>query len=174
MKLLVIRHAPAEDREIFASTGEPDEARPLTEYGRKKMRKAAQGLNAVMPYVDVLATSPLVRCRETAQIISDAYSGLEILEAPVLTPGHTPEKVTAWLKTQKKHGVIAIVGHEPDLGRVVSWLLTGHKKSILDFKKGSACLLDFSDAASVKVAQGKARLIWMLHPAQLRALRARG
>jgi len=174
MKLLLIRHAPAEDREIFASTGEPDEARPLTDYGRKKMRKAAQGLNAMMPYVDLLATSPLTRCVETAQIISEAYSGLEILEAPVLAPGHTPEKVTAWLKTQKKHGVIAIVGHEPDLGRVVSWLLTGRKKPILDFKKGSACLLDFSDTASTKIAHGKARLIWMLHPAQLRALRARG
>ena len=69
----------------------------------------------MMPYVDLLATSPLTRCVETAQIISGAYNGLEILEAPVLAPGRTPEKVTAWLKTQKKHGVIAIVGHEPDL-----------------------------------------------------------
>lgn len=170
MKLLVIRHAPAEDREIFASTGEPDEARPLTDYGRKKMRKAAQGLNAVMPYVDLLATSPLTRCVETGQIISEAYSGLEILEAPVLAPGHAPEKVTAWLKTQKKHGVIAIVGHEPDLSRVVSWLLTGRKKPILEFKKGAACLLEFSE----NIAHGKAHLAWMLTPAQLRALRVRG
>ncbi len=173
MKLLVIRHAPAEDREVFASTGEPDEARPLTDYGRKKMRKAAQGLNVVMPYIDVLATSPLARCMETAQIISDAYSGLEILEAPVLAPGHTPEKVLTWLKTQKKHGSVAIIGHEPELSRIVSWLLTGRKKPITDFKKGAACLLNFSGTASTKMAHGKAQLSWMLSPSQLRALRGR-
>lgn len=167
MKLLVIRHAPAEDREIFASTGEPDEARPLTDYGRKKMRKAARGLNMAMPYIDLLATSPLTRAVETARIIADAYSGLEIIEAPVLAPGHSPEKALAWLKTQKKHGTVAIIGHEPDLGRLVSWSVTGRKKTIMDFKKGAACLLEFQE----NIAHGKAQLIWLLHPAQLRALK---
>lgn len=166
MKLLIIRHALAEDREIFATTGEPDESRPLTDAGRKKMRKAARALNAMLPYVDLVATSPLARAAESAQIFADAYGELKIAEVKPLAPGHTPESVLTWLKTQKKADTIALIGHEPDLGRLVSWLLTGKKKSILELKKGAACLLEFADTPG----HGKATLLWALAPAQLRRL----
>ncbi|MEQ6341140.1 MAG: phosphohistidine phosphatase SixA [Gammaproteobacteria bacterium] len=166
MKLLVIRHAPAEDREIFATSGEPDEARPLTDIGRKKMRKAARGLHAVIPQIDLLATSPLVRAAETARIIADAYGRLTAVEVQELAPGHAPESVLSWLRTQKGHDTVAVVGHEPDLGHLVSWLLTGKKQPFIEFKKGAACLIEFPNG----IVQGKAILIWALAPSQLRTL----
>ena len=53
MKLLVIRHAIAEDRDEFAYTGRPDAERPLTKQGRERMRRAAAGLAAEAPRIDV-------------------------------------------------------------------------------------------------------------------------
>ncbi|MBI2778203.1 MAG: histidine phosphatase family protein [Gammaproteobacteria bacterium] len=166
MKLLILRHAPAEDREIFATTGEPDESRPLTDIGRKKMRKATRGLHGVVPQIDLLATSPLIRAAETARIIGDAYGGLTVAEAQELAPGHAPESVLSWLKTQKGHDTVAVVGHEPDLGHLVSWLLSGKKQPFIELKKGAACLIEFPNG----IVQGKAILIWALAPSQLRAL----
>ncbi len=166
MKLLILRHAPAEDRGIFATTGEPDDIRPLTDIGRKKMRKAARGLHGVIPQIDLLAASPLARAAETAQIIGDAYGRLTATEVQELAPGYAPESVLSWIKTQKGHDIVAVVGHEPDLGHLVSWLLTGKKQPIIEFKKGAACLIEFPNG----IVQGKAMLIWALTPSQLRAL----
>src|SRR5262245_49797749 len=60
MHLLVVRHAIAEDKDVFARTGRSDDLRPLTDDGRAKMRRAADGLRSVAPEVDLVATSPLV------------------------------------------------------------------------------------------------------------------
>ncbi|HEX4469200.1 MAG TPA: phosphoglycerate mutase family protein, partial [Gemmatimonadaceae bacterium] len=72
MDLLVIRHAIAEDKERFAASGRNDDLRPLTEEGRSKMRRAAQGLRTVVGRIAHLASSPLVRARETAEIVAPA------------------------------------------------------------------------------------------------------
>ena len=61
MRLLLIRHAIAEEREDFARTGKDDGLRPLTDDGRKKMKQAARGLRGLVPDIDLLATSPLTR-----------------------------------------------------------------------------------------------------------------
>ena len=66
MKLLLVRHAIAEEREEFERTGEPDDQRPLTSEGRKKMKRAAAGLGELVNKVDILATSPLARAQQTA------------------------------------------------------------------------------------------------------------
>ena len=61
MDLLVIRHAIAEDREVFAGTGKDDSLRPLTDRGRERMQEGARGLVRLVDRLDVLATSPLTR-----------------------------------------------------------------------------------------------------------------
>ncbi|MBK9951473.1 MAG: histidine phosphatase family protein [Candidatus Competibacteraceae bacterium] len=65
MKLLLVRHAIAEDAESDGFAGGADARRPLTEAGRKKMRKGANRLRSQLERIDVLACSPLVRARET-------------------------------------------------------------------------------------------------------------
>ena len=67
MKLLLVRHAIAEDAESFAVTGGTDALRPLTEVGRRKMRKGTNRLRTQIDRIDVLACSPRVRARETAE-----------------------------------------------------------------------------------------------------------
>lgn len=165
MKLIVIRHAAAMDRVEFARTCADDGLRPLTRTGRRSMRKAARGLRSIAS-IDILATSPLTRAIETADEISDAC-GVPSVEIPELVPSRRPAALLRWLARQPEDATVAIVGHEPHLGQLVSWLLTGLDESFIVFKKGAACLLDFPDG----VGAGKAKLSWMLTSRQLRRMR---
>jgi phosphohistidine phosphatase len=56
MRLLVVRHAAAEDKDEFARAGRSDDLRPLTADGKRDMREAARGLRNVVPKLDLLAT----------------------------------------------------------------------------------------------------------------------
>ena len=72
MDLLIIRHAIAERREVFAQAGEADSARPLVAKGRKRMKQVVRGLKGLVPTIDVLATSPYLRAAQTAEIVAAA------------------------------------------------------------------------------------------------------
>jgi phosphohistidine phosphatase len=165
MKLLLIRHAIAEEREEFAKTGKDDQLRPLTDEGRKKMKQVARGLQQIVPEIDLLATSPLTRAAQTGAIVDTVYGGLKEVEIEELSPESTPNDFLRWLRKQKA-ACVAAVGHEPSISLILSWLLTGSERRIFAFRKGSACLLDFPD----EVGAGTATLVWALTPAQLREL----
>lgn len=165
MRLLVVRHAAAEDKDEFARTGRSDDLRPLTSDGKRDMREAARGLRNVVPNIDVLATSPLVRAIETAEILGTTYEREPVVVA-ALRPESPYDHVARWARTHAKKGVVVIVGHEPHLSGLVSWLLAGASASFVDLKKGAACLLEIEDAP----AAGSAMLLWSVTPRQLRAL----
>src|SRR5688572_7568417 len=164
MRLLVIRHAVAEERDAFAVTGQPDAQRPLTDDGRKKMKAAARGLKGIVPKLNVLATSPLLRAAQTAEIVSREYGGVESRTVEELSPERRPDELLGWLRSHQLGDTVAIVGHEPHLGFLVGWLLTGRNDSFVDFKKGGAALLEFDDPPS----GGNAVLSWALPPRLLR------
>ena len=166
MHLLIVRHAIAEDRESFATSGQDDSLRPLTKEGRKKMRASAPGLRSAAPAVDVLATSPFVRAVETADIVAAAFRRPATHTVDALTPERSPSDFVDWMHTLQGADVVAVVGHEPHLGRLVSWLTSARKQPFLELKKGGACLLDLGSAP----APGTARLLWMLTPKQLRRI----
>ena len=166
MRLLMIRHAIAEDRDAFAKRGRPDDERPLTDDGREKMRQAARGLRGVVKVVDLIGTSPLVRAVQTAEIVSDTYDGVETVAVPALEPSSELSAMMRFLRSAEKLRVVAIVGHEPHLGRLASWLVSGRDHPFVVFKKGGICLLEFEETPR----EGGALLHWALAPAQLRAL----
>ena len=165
MKLLIIRHAIAEDREDFARTGKDDSLRPITDEGKKKMKQAARGLRTLVPDIDLLATSPLTRAAQTAAVLDSVYGGLREVEITELAPESSPVEFLSWLRKQAGDNV-AVVGHEPSISLIVSWLLTGTEKRLFSFRKGGACLLEFPG----EVGAGTASLLWALTPAQLREL----
>ncbi|MBL8260186.1 MAG: histidine phosphatase family protein [Candidatus Competibacteraceae bacterium] len=166
MKLLLIRHAIAEDGEAFAAAGGSDAQRPLTEIGRKKMRKGANRLRAQVERIDLLACSPLVRARETAEIIARAYGDIPIVERPELDYSNPPEAVLAWLAQCAAETVVA-VGHEPQLSRLSGLLLSGESRGLIAFRKGGAALFELPQRA----AAGKSVLHWVLTAGQLRDLK---
>jgi phosphohistidine phosphatase len=170
MRLLVVRHAIARDRATFARSQQDDSARPLTPEGRRKMARGALGLKRIVPELAVLAASPYKRAFDTAEIIAEAYGGLGVERVSDLAPGGTLDRVVGWLADRHARGVVAIVGHEPDLSRLVCTLLVGANGPFLELGKGAACLLEFPGA----VAPGAATLDWFLGPKHLRRLAARG
>ena len=166
MNVLVIRHAIAEDRRRFARTGDDDGLRPLTPRGRRRMRVGARGLRRAVPEIELVATSPLTRAAQTAEIVAGVYRDLKVVKLPCLAPEAPVNALLKWLQERKHGATVALVGHEPDLGVFVSWMLTGLQESFIQMKKGGACLLELKE----QVRPGRARLVWSLAPAQLRSL----
>jgi phosphohistidine phosphatase len=164
--VLVVRHAIAEDAAEYARSHPDDAGRPLTAEGKKKMKRVAEALRTLVPEIQLLATSPFTRAVQTAEILGAAYDGLDHVVVPVLAPAQSAADVTSWLAGERRHDTVAIVGHEPGLGRVASWLLARSERSFIEIKKGAALLLSFPDA----VDAGAATLVWSLTPSQLRGL----
>jgi phosphohistidine phosphatase len=167
MQLLVIRHAIAQTRDEFA--GDDDALRPLTTEGRRQMQRAAKGLRRIVGDLDVLGSSPLLRAMQTADIVAEQFAGVDITTVEALEPQSALPAFVRWLRTQRGAGRVAVVGHEPHLGTLVTWLLTGIDEARVPLKKGGACLLDFASLPR----KGGAALHWALTPAMLRDLSRR-
>jgi phosphohistidine phosphatase len=166
MRLLIVRHAIAENRKTFARTGKKDALRPLTAHGRAQMRQASRGLRRILPSIDVVGTSPLRRTVQTAEILAAAYDHPRLVNVPALD--HSPDPLTfiSWLQNYRRKEVVAAVGHEMHLISLMSTLLSGRRGRFVLLEKGGACLLLFEGA----VRPGRAKLLWSLSPAHLRAL----
>ena len=166
MQLVMIRHGIAEDQKEFALTGRPDAQRPLTHEGVDKMKRGARGLREIVPEINLIATSPYVRAVETAKLVASAYKDVRIVIIHELVPTETGDAFVLWLRELKGVPVVAVVGHEPHLSKLASWLLTGHARSFIDFKKGAALAMEFEGAP----AGGSGVLLWSLMPRQLRQI----
>jgi len=164
MELLVIRHAVAEDQEEFAKTNQPDDLRPLTKAGIRRMQRAAKGLRRIAPRITVLATSPFTRATETADVVRDVLDSAPVVVLEELKPDAPFQALHEWLQHLDDGETVAIVGHEPHLSGFVSWLLTGKADPVVILKKGGVILLDAP-------RDGQAKIKWALTPAMLRKLR---
>lgn len=165
MNLVIVRHDIAEERDPGASA-QADAKRPLTREGRKRAGRAARGVAALLEKADLVASSPLVRALETARPIADEL-GLELQQVDALAPGARPAAVAEWLRTLGKVDTVVVVGHEPNLSELVTWLVSGLSTPWLELGKGGACLVELP----TRVAPGQGKLGWLLRPAQLRRLR---
>lgn len=165
MKLLVVRHATAADKDEFARTGKSDDLRPLTPAGKREMRDVARGIREVVPAIDTLATSPLVRAVQTAEILGEAYER-KLVSVEWLRPETHYEEFAQWARSHREKEVVVIVGHEPHLSGLVSWLLAASKRSLLELKKGAACLLEVEESSGAS----SATLLWSMAPKHLRAI----
>ena len=163
MRLLIVRHADAGDRDEFAKTGKPDELRPLSEKGRKQMKNAAEGLRLLVPRPDLIVTSPYTRAAQTATIVADAYERVEQEQSATLEPDAAPSDFEEWLNEQDTVDTVIVVGHEPHVGELTTWLMTGTRESHVEFKKGGACLLEFED----RVKKGAGVMRWLMGPKEL-------
>ncbi len=166
MQLLVIRHGIAEEVKTFAGTGMDDSRRPLTKDGKRKMKGVAAGLREIVETLDVIGASPLLRAQQTAEIVAKAYGDLAVSTVQALSPGSDPSGLVDWLAEHASAEVVAIVGHEPHLGMLVTWLMTGGRDSRVEMSKGGAALLDLSS----RVTTGSGTLQWLLTQSQLRSI----
>ena len=114
---------------------------------------------------DVILTSPLVRTRQTAEIVAAAFrSAPPIVNMASLVPGSPHNAIIEELSKQHRRHRIAIVGHEPGLGELAGRLTGGRRP--LEFKKGAVCRID---VAALPPA-GPGQLRWFLTPRILRKI----
>jgi len=118
MTLLFIRHSLAMEREEW--TGH-DFERPLTEKGIKRAKKFFKHIKKIYPEIDYIITSKAKRAKETAQILKHFYPDVTYEETSLLYPG--ADMVDLKQVINNKTGVVAIVGHEPDLSNFVKELM---------------------------------------------------
>jgi phosphohistidine phosphatase len=111
VRLFVVRHAEA-------APGEPDELRPLTEAGRAAARALAERL--AVEHVDAVLSSPLLRARETAEMIARA-AGVSPEPDDRLAPGATVEDLRGAVSGRGE--TVVSVGHQPDCGEIVFALI---------------------------------------------------
>jgi len=160
--LYVVRHAIAAERgDEF-----PDDAkRPLTAHGTSRFRKVAKGLAELDVEVDLVLSSPLVRARQTADILSQQLRGRPpVVETAALAPGGAYQDLLAELGRHARMGGIALVGHEPGIGEIAARLV-GCPNSF-EFRKGGVCRIDVEELPP----SAPGRLCWFAPPKLLAGL----
>jgi phosphohistidine phosphatase len=165
MQLLIVRHAIAykRDHQRWRDDGE----RPLSPGGKRQARKAAAGLKAFCAAPDRLLTSPLVRARQTAQILTAVAGWPRAVELPELRPD-APASALLRLLAKDRSNRVALVGHQPDLGYLIAACLLGDGGELsIDMKKNAVACVSFAGAPRA----GHAVLEWLATPRMLRALR---
>ncbi|MGF1492414.1 MAG: phosphohistidine phosphatase SixA [Microcoleaceae cyanobacterium] len=131
--LYLIRHGIADEPELHRT----DEERALTKEGDRKTRKVAQKLLDMGVSFDLILTSPLVRARQTAEILQATGLGKQLEESEILAPAG---QITQWLdwyysSESNQQKTIALVGHQPNLGNWAEILVWGEARGVLVVKK---------------------------------------
>jgi phosphohistidine phosphatase len=165
MELLIVRHAIAfeSDRQRWRDDG----ARPLSPAGIRRLRKAAAGLKEFSKTPTRVLTSPLVRARQTAQVLAEVAGWPRAEDAPELSPGGTARAVLTLLGRDRSK-VLAVVGHQPALGALLTACLLGEDGALsIEMKKNAVACVAFEGSPSA----GRAVLKWLATPRMLRGLR---
>jgi phosphohistidine phosphatase len=156
MDLYIIRHAWAAERDDLRWPN--DEERPLTDEGRERFAKFVARLAAVDFAPKLIASSPLVRCAETAQIIRKHAPGKpSVVFRDELRPGGQWESLLQWTAQQaREHDPIAWVGHAPDVSLLAAALI-GDGEATLRFAKGAVAAIRFDGP----IEPGQGELRWL-------------
>jgi len=170
MNLYLMRHG------IAVEAGDPsvthDSQRPLTNKGVKRMQRAARGLRRLGIDFDVILTSPILRARQTADIVA-ATLGMEsrLEELSGLAPESSIEHLLFGLTRYQDREHLLLVGHQPLLGQTLACLIDGGQGAKLEFnlRKGSLCRVEIAGPP----ANLPGVLHWLLTAKQLRLLAAR-
>jgi phosphohistidine phosphatase len=162
LELYLIRHGLAAQR---GDQYPDDSKRPLTSQGMARLKTEAKGLDALGVTFAQIVTSPLVRTRQTAEVLAESMkTKAPIANSDSLAPAGTPGAVMQELAKYAKKGSVALVGHEPNMGELAARLIGA--RAPLDFKKGAVCRIDFD----VLPPKGAGHLRWFITPKILRRL----
>jgi phosphohistidine phosphatase len=164
MNLYILRHA---------SAGEPrknpllDTKRPLDKEGKKHCLQLAHVLNALNIQFDLIVSSPLKRCLQTASLVGTEMGyEAQILHSTALAPDATLKDFQKLLRECSERENLLLVGHNPNLATFLGSLLVpnSNPEARIRLRKGSL--------ARVVLTRGPAILQGLLDPRTVRALYA--
>lgn len=159
INLYFVRHGIAADREEYTE----DAIRPLTSEGKRKSKQVAQQLFTLGVRFDLILTSPLVRARQTADILKAIGLSFQQEESTDLTPEGNIDSWLKWLQEWQNQGgsSLALVGHEPNLGEWTEILVWGEAKGNLLVKKAGVIGMQLPESGS---PIGRSLLFWLTPP----------
>ncbi len=163
MELYLLRHAIAAPH--GAAGYERDADRPLTAEGEKKMRRIAEGMQALDLSFDLILSSPFTRARQTAEITAKVFSAEKKLKFTdhLAVGGGTKVLIDELNGKYGSLDSILLVGHEPSLSQLISLLISGDAGLSITMKKGGLCKLTVE-----LLRHGRcATLEWLLAPGQM-------
>lgn len=159
MLLLLLRHGLAED--AGPATGYRDEPRALTPEGIARMRREARGMAALRLQPELILSSPLTRCLQTAEIVQEALGG-HLEDDPRLAPGMSLEDLADAISDRADPGRVVACGHEPSLSQAASELIGG---GTIELRKGGLAIIE---AEAVRPRRGRLKALYP--PSTLRRL----
>jgi phosphohistidine phosphatase len=162
MDVFVLRHGEAGNRQKLMVA---DTKRTLTEAGRKEVEEIAKRLSRLKLKPDRIITSPLVRARETAEIVAKVQASDKPEEWDELKPEGDRQQFYSKLSKLKSDSSAMIVGHEPYLSTMICEVI-GAPGGRLVLKKGGLARVRI-DSLSPRVA---GELRWLLSPGLLKKL----
>ena len=154
MKLCFLRHGEAD----WPNWDKPDDERPLTERGRKEMKRVVKFLQRLKFSADAILTSPLPRASQTAEIVAKRL-GIELKTEPALAHGFNVERLRR-LFAKVDADCIMVVGHEPEFSEVIKKLTGGEVK----LSKAGVALLEVNSGCTA------GELLWLFPPKFSKAL----
>jgi phosphohistidine phosphatase len=163
VELYLIRHGIAQ----VATDEIEDDARSLTKEGRRKTEKVAKRLLGLGLHFETIATSPLVRARQTAEILKATGLSSQIEECAELGfAGDISHWLENWLEPRKyaPNTPIALVGHEPCLSTWAEILIWGEARTALVLKKAGMIGIKLPETGS---PLGRSQMFWLTPPKYL-------
>ena len=127
MDLILWRHAEA----FEVRDAEDDLARALTPKGERQAQRMAEWLNQRLAHSTRILVSPALRCQQTAKAL-----GKKFKTANELAPDGNGEALLKSVRWPDASEPVLVIGHQPTLGLVASYLLTELPQS-LTIKKGA-------------------------------------
>jgi phosphohistidine phosphatase len=166
VEVLLVRHGIAAGRDDGRWPDDRD--RPLTPQGEERLARAARGLARIVQSVDVVFSSPLARAWRTAEILHEQLGWPEPASWSQLEPERSPAQTVLALGPHASAERVALVGHEPNLSEVASYLLagTGRRGVDLELKKGAVACLGVDGIPG----PGTGWLRWLATPRMLRSM----
>ncbi len=163
MNLYVMRHGEAEN---IGTQYSSDGVRPLTTNGRIRIERSTNGMINIGVNLDQIVSSPLVRARQTAEIVHDRLGVATDIEFSDDLPSGDIDGIVKTVSILGPLENVMLVGHEPILSRLISVLASGSPDTELNLEPGGLCKL----TVDTILAGQCATIDWFLAPSQLVSL----
>lgn len=165
MDLYILRHGKAQDH------GHPmgDHARDLTVVGAREVERIGDSMKALGINLDIVVTSPLIRAKRTAMIVTERMNLKKPVEWDELKPEMNLSLLYRRLSDIGVSSRILLVGHEPQLSELISDVMTGRKESYLNviLKKPGLAKLSMRVVTPNRL---EGDLLWLIPPKILRMI----
>ncbi|EEO25704.1 SixA phosphatase family protein [Helicobacter winghamensis] len=138
MRLILVRHAKAEDREKWID--KDDLKRPLTKKGVKQAKRIAKYIGKKYPNVDAVISSLALRACDTAKYITKKQAHCTFIPTPNINP---EEGIEGFLRNKDKMEedwqTLVVVGHEPSISEFVRFICA---KGTLNLRVSKGCVVE--------------------------------